>query len=121
MNEERLKILEMVEAGVITAKEAIKLMDAVEVQDKEAKSQTADWIRMEVYDRNRSKREVNIKLPLSIVKAAVKIGSKFADKIQTNLSEKDLSQIVEAVNNAKIGEMVTIESDDGQIIDITLE
>lgn len=121
MKEERLKILEMVESGIITAKEASKLMDAVEEPNKESKAEKADWIRIEVYDKNRSNREVNIKLPMSIVRAALKIGSKFADKIQTNLSENDLAQIVDAVNNAKIGEVVTIETDDNQIVDITLE
>jgi DNA-binding transcriptional ArsR family regulator len=81
--EERLKILKLLEEGKITSDEAGKLLDALGTK----KSEKARWLKVRVYDAGSSKPKVNVNVPLSLMKIALKMGGKFSFAIPKKAKE----------------------------------
>jgi hypothetical protein len=123
MKEEQMKILKMIEDGVITAADGMKLLEAIndEPQATEGeKSETVEWVKIKVSDPKRVNKDVNIKLPMSLIKIGMKIGEKFSVNFGTNLDPGDFQKILEAIQEGGAGEVINIETDDGQIVEISL-
>jgi len=119
---ERLKILQMVEEKKITAAEAEKLFDALGQRHAGSADETACTNGMPRFLHvlvNSDKGDtVNIKIPLSLIRAGIKLTSLIPEhaheKINThmkthgvdfdfrNLNEKNLSEIVEALRELEI-------------------
>lgn len=65
MNEERLHILQMVAEGKLTANEAERLIEALDVPDeKETRPFSGQLLRFRVFENNKAKLHVNIPLEL---------------------------------------------------------
>lgn len=123
MKEEQMKILKMIEDGVITAADGMKLLEAIseEPQATESnKNDSVEWVRIKVTDPKRANKDVNIKLPMSLIKIGMKIGEKFSVNFGTNLDPGDFQKILEAIQEGGAGEVINIETDDGQIVEISL-
>jgi hypothetical protein len=123
MKEEQMKILKMIEDGVITAADGMKLLEAIndEPQATEGeKNETVEWVKIKVSDPKRVNKDVNIKLPMSLIKIGMKIGEKFSVNFGTNLDPGDFQKILEAIQEGGAGEVINIETDDGQIVEISL-
>ena len=102
MNEERKKVLEMLANGKITANEAERLLDALENKTAETSPQTAlaksldnlpQYLFVKVDSEDGDK--VNIRVPLKLVKAGIKLKALLPqdaqDKINVKLSEKGIN------------------------------
>ena len=102
MNEERKKVLEMLTNGKITANEAERLLDALENKTAETSPQTAlaksldnlpQYLFVKVDSEDGDK--VNIRVPLKLVKAGIKLKALLPqdaqDKINAKLSEKGIN------------------------------
>ena len=102
MNEERKKVLEMLANGKITANEAERLLDALENKTAETSPQTAlaksldnlpQYLFVKVDSEDGDK--VNIRVPLKLVKAGIKLKALLPqdaqDKINAKLSEKGIN------------------------------
>jgi hypothetical protein len=102
MNEERKKVLEMLANGKITADEAERLLDALENKTAETSPQTAlaksldnlpQYLFVKVDSEDGDK--VNIRVPLKLVKAGIKLKALLPqdaqDKINAKLSEKGIN------------------------------
>ena len=102
MNEERKKVLEMLAEGKISADEAERLLDALESKTTETSPQTALaktldnlpqylFVKVDSVDGDK----VNIRVPLKLVKAGIKLKALLPqdaqDKINTKLNEKGLN------------------------------
>lgn len=122
MGEEKIKILKMIESGIITADEGLKLLEAIEnaPEEKSASKEEAKWLRIKV-SGGRQEKNYNIKVPVSMVKIALKLGAKFNINVDGHHTEAYYEQIQEAIRNEKIGEIVNIESDDGERVVISIE
>ncbi|MGM0508050.1 MAG: SHOCT-like domain-containing protein [Fusobacteriota bacterium] len=125
MNEEKKKILEMLESGKISAQEAAELLEAVgeEKENKElldtsklSEEYAKKYLRVRVYDQN-DDTKVKINIPIKLVKAGLSIAKNFgADLEGVNLSDRDIDMIIEAIENEVEGEIVNIEADEGKTI-----
>ena len=102
MNEERKKVLDMLAGGKITADEAERLLDALGDKTKEASPQTALaetldnlpqylFVKVDAVDGDK----VNIRVPLKLIKAGIKLKALLPkdaqDKINVKLNEKGIN------------------------------
>ena len=102
MNEERKKVLDMLANGKISADEAERLLDALQDKTKERSPQTALektmdhlpqylFVKVDSVDGDK----VNIRVPLKLVKAGIKLQALLPqdaqDKINAKLNEKGLN------------------------------
>ena len=121
MNSEKKKILEMLEEGKITSKEASDLLEAIEDTTKKtnevlsgSKNYNKKYLKIRVYESsNQSKVKLNI--PISLVKLGLSFASKLNSSVEgVNISNKEIDIILDAIENQIEGEIVTIEADDGK-------
>ena len=102
MNEDRKKVLEMLAEGKITVDEAERLLEALKDKVTEASPQTALtetldnlpkylFVKVDAVDGDK----VNIRVPLKLVKAGIKLQALLPqdaqDKINVKLNEKGLN------------------------------
>ena len=102
MNEERKKVLDMLAGGKISADEAERLINALENKTTETSPQTALsetldnlprylFVKVDAVDGDK----VNIRVPLKLVKAGIKLQALLPqdaqDKINAKLNEKGIN------------------------------
>lgn len=121
---EKLKILEMVEKGKITAEEGGKLLEAIETKKEVItnldKIHSAKWLRVKVYDVE-DKIKVNVNIPLALVETGIKIGMAYDKDLKEHLRDIDFDEIIKAVKEGAEGKIVDIETDKGEKIEIYVE
>lgn len=87
MDEERIRILQMLKDGKISIDESLELLEALDAgEPKEPVQPKAKWMRIRVTELGKEKPKVLLNLPISIVDWALKTGGKIA-----NLSGADLN------------------------------
>lgn len=125
MNEERLKVLKMIQEGKLTPDEGLQLLEALDEAPRPdgpeiptAKTagpteQTAPargrWFRVRVTDTNSGKSRANVRLPLSMVNAGLKMGMKFTPEIQG----MDMDKLAEFIRAGETGQLVDVYDDEG--------
>ncbi len=133
MSDERLHILKMLEEGKISSEEAMQLLEALDhvepennppgaISDGIGKApRQAKWVRIEVQERNGNR--VHIKLPVIILRAALRLGGHFniggfnSDKISPELME----ELSEAIMAGESGVLVDVTEENGNHVQIWLE
>ena len=124
-NEERLKVLKMVSDGKITAEEATILLETLDegpVAAGKAQSATQGipgrYFRVRVTDSASGKVRVNVRLPLGVINAGLKLGMKFAP----NVEGVDYKEIAEMIQAGGVGKIVDVEDDkDGEHVEVFVE
>lgn len=139
--EERMKILEMLSEGTITVEEAKELLDTLDkqkvvvadgegtneaVMGEVVKSQAGKFLRIKVATEDGDRVDVN--LPLSLIKAAIKIGgaqdllTKSVNIGKTNILEGiDPELIISSIEHGMVGKIVDVKTADGDIVEIYVE
>lgn len=127
--EERLKILQMIQDGTITPDEGVRLLDTLSGQKPSAPTppqapeplgfgQGARWLRVRVTDLNTGKTRVNIRLPISVLNAGVKMGARFSAEVEG----MDVNQLMALVRSGMTGQVVdVIDEKDGEHVEVFLE
>lgn len=128
MNDEKLKILKMIEDGIITADEGAQLLKALDetsvipASTKASGSSNAKWLRVKVLStENGIKTKVNVNVPIALVETGLKIGKRFDKNIEDSIKDLDLSEILEMIKNGAEGKIVEVESDNGDIVEVYVE
>jgi hypothetical protein len=116
---ERLKILKMVQQRKISAEEGIELLDLISEKNPksnnsntESDSQsrtTAQWFRVVVTDTQSGKTRVNVRLPVSLVNAGMKMGARFSPQIDG----LDRKQLLDFLQSGTTGKVIDVLDDDG--------
>lgn len=124
MSEERLRILKMVQDKTITAEEAAQLLKSIDqADDKNAvispKKEAFKMLRVKVLSADGDK--VNIKIPVEFAKIALRNGKGFMKNDQIDKLDLDIDMILELIEEGTIGEIVNVESADGDIVKIVIE
>ncbi len=126
--EERLRILKMVQEGKITAEEAIQLIDALDAHPDPLAPPTAPeppppprmgkWLRVRVTDTNTGKVRVNVRLPINVVSAGLKMGAKFSPEVEG----LDMDQLMGFVRSGEVGQVVDVfDEEDGEHVEVFVE
>lgn len=128
--EERMKILKMIQEGKITAQEGAELLEALdgksstkaEPQSPPTASSSGGrephWFRVLVTDTETGKVRVNMRLPVSLVNAGMKMGARFAPEIQG----LDNDQLMEHLRSGETGRIIDVTDDeDGEHVEVFIE
>jgi len=128
MDEERLMILKMLQEGKITAEEAANLLDALnsgkdsKKQNEESQEKTngkpGRWFRVVVTDTVTGRPRANIRMPLGVINAGMKMGAHFAPQIDGMYSD----QISNAIQSGITGQILDVfDDEDGEHVEVFIE
>jgi polyhydroxyalkanoate synthesis regulator phasin len=120
MQDERRKILEMVQTGKITADEAAQLLDALRNQEEEGgrrPHRRPRWVRIRVTDTHDDKVRVNLTLPVGLVRAGLRAGGSIA-----GVEGLDTEKLESVLNRGETGHILDIQDEaDGERVEIFVE
>jgi len=122
-SEERMKILQMIQDGKISAEDGAKLLSAItqnaEAQKNRPVSRTRDsrYMRVRVTDLTSGKTKVSVNLPLGLVDAGLNIASNFMPDMGTDAAE----DIRTAIHEGLTGKIVDVMDEDHEHIEIFIE
>ena len=128
-SEERLRILQMLEAGRLSVDEAAKLLAAIRETPREAASGAtrpwaaagrsgSRWFRVRVTDLTTNRTKVSVNMPVAVVSALARLGSRFVPQSD----EFNMQRVVEAIRNGEVGQIVDIvDEEDGEHVEVFIE
>lgn len=114
-NAERLQILHMVEEGAITLEDAARLLEAMDRSDrKRAQAQPRIVgprnIRVRVVSTRTNRADVDLTLPLGLVKTIVAMADRFAPG-----RVPDLTELQTQIDEGFVGPLVDIENGEDRV------
>jgi hypothetical protein len=122
---EKIKILQMIESGKITADQGIELINACsESEARSSRGQTGkqenapQWVKVIVTDLASGKKRVNIRMPAALVSTGAKFGARLS------LEKQDFnSEIIrDAIRAHRIGKILDVADDkEHERVEIILE
>jgi hypothetical protein len=123
--EERMKILKMVEEGKLSPEEGAKLLAALteEARTKTGAATFTDgnrrWLRVRVTDTS-GRPKVNVTLPTSLVDVATKLANKFVPAEER--SGMDFNEVWQAVRAGNTGKIIDVtDEEEGHRVEITID
>lgn len=124
-SEERMKILTMIQDGTISAEEGMRLLETLEEAPRPSAAQNrpstpvgARYVRIRVTDTDSGKTRVNVRLPVSVVSAGLKMGARFSPEVEG----LDISQLMGFIRNGETGQVIDIYDDeDGERVEVYVE
>jgi hypothetical protein len=122
--EERIKILNMIREGKITAEEGAKLLSALSGAQKEPRRAVPRpaggprWFRVRVTDIVTGKTKTSVSIPLGLMEWGIQIGAQFAPEV----GNIDLEQLHERLDSGLAGKIVdVVDEEDGEHVEIYIE
>jgi hypothetical protein len=125
--EERVKILKLVQDGKISADQGVQLLEALQDPTKKKAEgssgqpkviQVARWFRVSVTDTDTGKVRVNVRLPVNLITAGVKMGARFSPEVEG----LDMDQLMTLIKAGEIGKIVdVVDEKDGEHVEVFLE
>jgi hypothetical protein len=132
MSEERKQVLEMLAEGKISAEDAERLLDkldrsndASEGSSEETKKRPPKYFCVRVNELRGD--SVNIRVPMALVRAGIKLSSLVPDQVREALAEEgvDLSKLSGLAGDELVKALeelsVDVKSEDGDIVRICCE
>jgi len=124
--EERLKVLQMLKDNKISVEEAAELLKTLEKSEPVGtngepytpNAQRGRWMRIAVTDVSSGKAKVNLKLPIGVVKAGIKLGAKFSPELQ----DMDSAKLMEAIQEGGTGKIIDVnDAEDNEHVEIFID
>jgi hypothetical protein len=123
--EERMKILNMIREGKITAEEGAKLLAALSASGPKPGRRPPPrpaggprWFRVRVTDMVTGKTKTSVSIPVGLMEWGMQIGAQFAPEV----ANIDLAQLHEMLQSGVEGKIVdVIDDEDGEHVEIFIE
>jgi hypothetical protein len=128
-SEERLKVLKMVQEGKITAEVAAELLKALDSTSRKTDAEdrstvnyagksSGRFFRVRVTDTDSGRTRVNIRLPLGMVNAGMRMGMRFSPEVEG----LDATRMAEALASGETGQIMDVYDDeDGEHVEVFIE
>jgi DUF4097 and DUF4098 domain-containing protein YvlB len=126
-SEERMRILQLIQEGKVTAEEGARLLEALgsgsqrqEPGPSHQRQSIRDSrvLRVRITDLDSEKTKVNVNVPMSLVNVGVKLGARF----MPNHADVDFDEIMDAIREGASGQLVNVEdADSGERIEVWVE
>lgn len=124
MNEEKMKILKMLEEKKISSAEAMELLEALgRLDGKESRAAKSGgrFLKIRVYESGSPEAKVNVNIPIAWSKfMAPFIEQKIGQKLREKGYDLDAEKIREAIEAGDIGKIIDI-NDGGNKVEIAIE
>lgn len=122
--EERMKILNMIREGKISAEEGAKLLSALGDTEKPSRAPSTRasgeprWFRVRVTDLVTGKTKVSVNIPFGLMEWGLQIGAQYAPEV----GDLDFEQLKEMLQSGVEGKVVdVIDEEDGEHVEIFIE
>lgn len=122
--EERMKILNMIREGKISAEEGAKLLSALGDAERHSRVHATRptgeprWFRVRVTDLINGKTKVSVNIPIGLMEWGMQIGAQFAPEV----GDLDFEQLKEMLQSGVEGKVVdVIDEEDGEHVEIFIE
>lgn len=117
---EKIKILQMIQNGKITAEQGVELLRACSAAEASQSTPnaastggrlpSAQWVRVIVTDMATGKRRVNVRMPAGLVNT----GTKFGARLSIDRQNLDPAILRESIRSGKVGKILDVADDDEQ-------
>ncbi len=130
--EERMRILQMVQDGKIGAEEGARLLETLEAGTPSSTTEATvgkgkslprkllkgRWFRVRVTDTKNGRAKATVNIPLGLMEWGLKIGAQFAPEV----GNIDLSELSEMLQQGEMGKIVdVVDEEDGEHVEIFIE
>lgn len=119
--EERMRILQMIQEGKVTAEEGARLLQALGSGSRPAQTPPARdprLLRVRITDLTSGKTKVNVNIPMSLVNVGIRLGARFTP----HSADVNYDDILEAIKSGASGKLVDVEdSTSGEHIEVWVE
>ena len=123
MSDDRLRVLEMIQNKTITAAEGAELLKALDKADENLKpvpqKNAFKMFKIKVLSADGDK--VNVQIPVEFAKVALKSGKGYMKIDQIQDLDLDIEAILDMIDKGMLGELVNVESADGDLVKIVIE
>lgn len=125
-SEERVKILNMIAEGKISAEEGAQLLKALQSASPRpagvgaAASTVAEprYLRVRVTNIDSGQVKANINIPMSLINVGLRMGARFAP----DLEGVEFEEVMEAIRHGQRGKIIDVEDEeDGERVEIFVE
>lgn len=122
MSEELMRVLKMIESGVITSEEGQKLIEAMQKSEQKVARVNSNpigrFLRVDILSTEEGEKEtVQINFPLNLAKVVLKMGI-VQKQLNAKVGEKvnlDIEEILALIDSEVIGNLMTIDTKDAKI------
>lgn len=122
MSEELMRVLKMIESGVITSEEGQKLIEAMQKSEQKVARVNSHpigrFLRLDILSTEEGEKEtVQINFPLNLAKAVLKMGivqKQLNAKVGENVN-LDIEEILALIDSEVMGDLMTIDTKDAKI------
>ena len=121
--EERVKILNMIAEGKISAEEGAQLLKALQSASGRSHTSTAGmsgsaakFLRVRVTSADSGRVKANISIPLSLVNVGMKMGARFAPELEGF----EIEEVMRAINEGHRGKIIEAE-EEGELVEVYVE
>ena len=122
MSEELIRVLKMIESGVITSEEGQKLIEAMQKSEQKVARVNSHpigrFLRLDILSTEEGEKEtVQINFPLNLAKVVLKMGivqKQLNAKVGENVN-LDIEEILALIDSEVMGDLMTIDTKDAKI------
>lgn len=119
--EERMRILQMIQEGTVTAEEGATLLQALgSSKSKTPFSPARDprTLRVRITDINSNQIKVSVNIPMGLVNVGIKLGARFAPE-HAGVNYEEIMDAIKSGASGKIADIMDAES--GEHVEIWAE
>lgn len=118
-NEERNRILQLVEAGQVTASQAAQLLDALGSERERFIERTRGrMVRVRVTDLHTNRQKVNVTIPVGLINVGLRLGARLAPQ----LSGSAMEELLRAIEKGASGRMLEWQDlEEGERVELFVE
>ncbi|MGI6633438.1 MAG: SHOCT-like domain-containing protein [Bacillota bacterium] len=118
MDDEKVRVLNMVKEGKISVEEATKILEALSTAEEEPElpQSKSKWFRVRITDLKTNRPKVSVNLPIGLVDWALRTGTKVASVggVDLNGMGVNLEELRSAINYGLKGKIIDVVDEEDQ-------
>jgi hypothetical protein len=119
--EERNRILNMVEAGHVSASQAAQLLDALSARQESADARTQNHT-LRIWVSDTSSRRPKVKMTATLPVPMVSLSLHMLSRLAPQLNENAIQNIIQAIERGAIGRVLDVQDlEEGKRLEIFVE
>ncbi len=117
--DERIRILRLVESGNVTAEEAVRLLDSLQVKQEHTNERKRNRIvRVRVTNLANNRQKANVTVPVSLIDVGLRLATRLVPQIRGSA----LEDLLYAIENGTTGRLLDLQDlEEGERIEIYAE